>query len=194
MWCCDEGVAAHADLGPASGNVCLVGGATPSRRSLLLRRPSPAGPRCSPSSGRRDVGSDAPTPIHPAMPASKANALAADRDDTPILTKMLDRCPATVLSLRYSSAAMPGSCDPAFPDLQVTVHETLVDRDLFASRTTFTGTHRGDLMGLPPTGQTVTVEAIDIGRIEEGRAAERWGGLNMYALLVQLGVIPAPNS
>jgi hypothetical protein len=35
--------------------------------------------------------------------------------------------------------------------------------------------------------------AVDIGHIENGQARERWGGLNMYALLTQLGVIPAPE-
>jgi steroid delta-isomerase-like uncharacterized protein len=81
----------------------------------------------------------------------------------------------------------------AFPDLHVSIDELLVaDQDRFASRTTVTGTHTGDLMGMPATGKRISVEAVDIGRIKEGRAKERWGGLNMYSLLSQLGVIPAP--
>jgi predicted ester cyclase len=81
----------------------------------------------------------------------------------------------------------------AFPDLRVTVDDLLTDGDRFASRTTVTGTHTGDLMGMPPTGKRISVEAVDIGRIADGQAQERWGGLNMYALLTQLGVIPAPQ-
>ena len=81
----------------------------------------------------------------------------------------------------------------AFPDLRVTIEDLLADGDRFASRTTVTGTHTGDLMGLPGTGKPISVEAVDIGRIEDGQAQERWGGLNMYALLTQLGVIPAPQ-
>ena len=81
-----------------------------------------------------------------------------------------------------------------FPDLQVTIDELLVDGDRFASRTTVTGTHTGDLMGMPATGRHISVEAVDIGRIENGRATERWGGLNMYSMLTQLGVIPAPQA
>lgn len=57
-----------------------------------------------------------------------------------------------------------------------------------------TGTHTGDLMGMPATGQRISVEAVDIGRIENGLAKERWGGLNMYSMLTQLGVIPAPQA
>jgi len=81
----------------------------------------------------------------------------------------------------------------AFPDLRVTIEELLIAGDRFASRTTVTGTHTGDLMGMPATGKHISVEAVDIGRIENGLAKERWGGLNMYALLSQLGVIPAPQ-
>ena len=82
----------------------------------------------------------------------------------------------------------------AFPDLHVTVDDLLLtDGDRFASRTTITGTHTGDLMGMPPTGRSISVEAVDIGRVENGQAKERWGGMNMYSLLVQLGVIPAPQ-
>jgi predicted ester cyclase len=82
----------------------------------------------------------------------------------------------------------------AFPDLHVSIHDLLTDGDRFASRTTVTGTHTGDLMGMPATGRRISVEAVDIGRIENGQAKERWGGLNMYAMLTQLGVIPAPQA
>jgi predicted ester cyclase len=82
----------------------------------------------------------------------------------------------------------------AFPDLRVTIDDLLLaGGGRFASRTTVTGTHTGDLMGMPPTGKAISVEAVDIGRIDNGQAQERWGGLNMYALLTQLGVIPAPQ-
>jgi steroid delta-isomerase-like uncharacterized protein len=81
-----------------------------------------------------------------------------------------------------------------FPDLHVTIEDLLTDGDRFASRTTVTGTHTGDLMGMPATGKRISVEAVDIGRIENGQAKERWGGLNMYSLLTQLGVIPAPQA
>ena len=86
-----------------------------------------------------------------------------------------------------------GAFRAAFPDLHVSIDDLVTDGDRFASRTTVTGTHTGDLMGLPATGKHISVEAVDIGRIENGQAKERWGGLNMYSLLTQLGVIPAPH-
>jgi len=81
----------------------------------------------------------------------------------------------------------------AFPDLRVTIDDLLIAGDRFASRTTVTGTHTGDLMGILATGRRITVKAVDMGRIEGGQAKERWGGLDMYSLLTQLGVIPAPQ-
>jgi len=82
----------------------------------------------------------------------------------------------------------------AFPDLRVIIEDLLLaDGGRFASRTTVTGTHTGDLMGMPPTGTHISVEAVDIGRVADGQAQERWGGLNMYSLLTQLGAIPAPQ-
>ena len=82
----------------------------------------------------------------------------------------------------------------AFSDLHIEVEDVVADGDRFASRTTATGTHDGDLMGLPPTGVRISVTAVDLGRMEGGRAAERWGGIDMYSLLAQLGAIPQPQS
>src|ERR1700736_367416 len=66
----------------------------------------------------------------------------------------------------------------AFPDLHVAIDDVVVSGDRFASRTTVTGTHSGELMGMPATGTKISVSAVDKVRIEGGRAAERWGGLD----------------
>jgi predicted ester cyclase len=81
----------------------------------------------------------------------------------------------------------------AFPDIRITLDEVVAEGDRCASRTTATGTNTGSLMGMAPTGKAVSVGAVDIVHIRDGRAAERWGGLDTYSLLVQLGVIPAPQ-
>jgi predicted ester cyclase len=78
----------------------------------------------------------------------------------------------------------------ALPDLHIAIDDVVVFGDHFASRTTITG-NSGELMGMPPTGTKMSMTAVEIDRIEGGRAAERWGGLDRYSLLVQLGVIPA---
>lgn len=81
----------------------------------------------------------------------------------------------------------------AFPDLHIQVNDTVESGDRVATRTTVTGTHTGDLMGMPPTGKTITVTAVDISRFSGDKAIERWGGLDTYALMMQLGAIPAPQ-
>jgi steroid delta-isomerase-like uncharacterized protein len=90
--------------------------------------------------------------------------------------------------------AQLSSFQAAFSDLRIDVEDVVCDGERFASRTTVTGTHDGELMGLPPTGKQIEVSAVDLVRMQDGRAAERWGGLDMYSLLVQLGVIPQPQS
>jgi len=85
----------------------------------------------------------------------------------------------------------------AFPDLQTSLDQVIVsaDRQTLASRTTTTGTHTGDLMGVRPTNRQISVPAVDMCRMSsDGLIAERWGGLDTYALLKQLGVLGAPTA
>jgi len=78
----------------------------------------------------------------------------------------------------------------AFPDFQVTVEDVISEGNKVAVRGVAGGTHKGELMGIPPTGRRVTVTLIDINRIENGRLVERWGETNMLGMMQQLGVVP----
>jgi predicted ester cyclase len=82
----------------------------------------------------------------------------------------------------------------AFPDLHTSLDQVIVDSDgeTVGSRTTTTGTHTGELMGIPPTGRQIRVPAVDMARLSGGLIAERWGGLDTFSLLQQLGVAGAP--
>jgi steroid delta-isomerase-like uncharacterized protein len=77
------------------------------------------------------------------------------------------------------------------PDLHMDVRDILADGDRVAARVVMTGTHTGELMGLPPTGRPLSVETIDIVRLRDGRAAEHWGVTDTAAMLTQLGLAPA---
>jgi predicted ester cyclase len=83
----------------------------------------------------------------------------------------------------------------AFPDLHTSLDQVIVDSDgeTVGSRTTTTGTHTGELMGIPPTGRQIRVPAVDMARLSGGLIAERWGGLDTFSLLQQLGVVGAPG-
>jgi len=56
-----------------------------------------------------------------------------------------------------------------------------------------TGTHQGALMGIPPTGKEIALSGTDIYRFVDGKIAEEWAQPDLFGLLSQLGVIPAPT-
>jgi steroid delta-isomerase-like uncharacterized protein len=79
----------------------------------------------------------------------------------------------------------------AFPDLHLTLEDILGEGDKVAFRYTMGGTHQGDFMGIPPTGNPFSVGGMIIARIAEGKAVERWANLNTLSLMQQLGAMPS---
>ena len=53
------------------------------------------------------------------------------------------------------------------------------------------GTHRGEVMGVPATGRSISLPGINIFRLRDGLIVERWGLLDDLGFLKQLGVVPA---
>ena len=82
----------------------------------------------------------------------------------------------------------------AFPDVSVTVEETVVEDDTVAQRLTFRGTHEGEFMGVEPTGNTVEIPNMLFTRIDDGRIAERWLLPDTLGLLQQLGAVEPPEA
>jgi steroid delta-isomerase-like uncharacterized protein len=81
----------------------------------------------------------------------------------------------------------------AFPDLHFAVDDILPSGDTGVSRVTITGTNTGDFLGMPATGKSVSVHAIDIIRFgDDGLALEHWGIVDLMAMMQQLGVVPSP--
>ena len=56
-----------------------------------------------------------------------------------------------------------------------------------------TGTHEGELLGIPPTGKPVEITGFDLFRIEGDRIAEMWQNWDTLGLMQQVGAIPAPQ-
>ena len=81
----------------------------------------------------------------------------------------------------------------AFPDLRVTAEDIFSEGDKVAYRWTGRGTHQGELMGIPPTGNEVTFRGIDVLRVERGKVVERWSEYNALEAMQQMGVIPGPE-
>jgi steroid delta-isomerase-like uncharacterized protein len=81
----------------------------------------------------------------------------------------------------------------AFPDMRMEAEDVIASGDKVVARVRFTGTHRGDFMGIPATDRTVDVQLIDIVRFDDdGLAHEHWGVLDAMAMMQQLGVVEGP--
>jgi predicted ester cyclase len=81
----------------------------------------------------------------------------------------------------------------AFPDLSLTNEEIVGEGDKVVHRYVLRGTHRGEFMGIPPTGNRIEVHGIDELRVFGGKIVERWGQVDQLGLMQQLGVVPSPG-
>jgi steroid delta-isomerase-like uncharacterized protein len=82
----------------------------------------------------------------------------------------------------------------AFPDAAVTLEDIVAEGDRVAYRLTIHGTHRGSFLGVAPSGRRVSVSLFAIVRIQDGKLAEEWGGLDQADLLRQLRDASGPPS
>jgi predicted ester cyclase len=82
----------------------------------------------------------------------------------------------------------------AFPDQKIVVEDLLTVDDRVVARLTITQTHQGEYMGIAGTVKSITIELIEIDRIENGKIAERWAKLDFLSFLRQLGVTQIPQS
>lgn len=64
---------------------------------------------------------------------------------------------------------------------------------MVATLKTFSGTHKGELMGVPPTGKHVAFDVSDILRLRDGKVVEHWNVVDIAGLMQQLGAMPAPS-
>ena len=80
-----------------------------------------------------------------------------------------------------------------FPDLQLTVEDSVAEGDLVAQRVHFAGTHTGVFQGLPPTHRKVEFSGLELNRFVEGRVVQHWFQLDSLTLLQQLGLVPIPG-
>ena len=80
----------------------------------------------------------------------------------------------------------------AFPDSHHTIEDLIAEGDKVVTRFTWRGTHRGEFMGVAPTGRRVVVGGIWVHRLAGGRIVEgrEWGQFDWLGLLRQLGAVP----
>jgi steroid delta-isomerase-like uncharacterized protein len=86
--------------------------------------------------------------------------------------------------------AIIGMMRAGFPDIRWTLEEMVAEGDKVAARYTMRGTHRDAFFGIPPTGKTIAVQAINLYRLSGGQFVEEHGQPDMLGLLQQIGAAP----
>ncbi len=79
----------------------------------------------------------------------------------------------------------------AFKDLKLKVEYLIGEGDKVLDHWTLSGVHKGEFLGLKPTGKSFTITGTDLSRIENGKIAEVWHVEDVFGMLQQLGAIPA---
>jgi len=74
----------------------------------------------------------------------------------------------------------------AFPDLRVTVEDTIAEGDLVAVRWSARGTHLGKHMGPEATMKSIPFRGISWVRFDKGRIVEGWDSWNLGKLLTEM--------
>jgi predicted ester cyclase len=80
----------------------------------------------------------------------------------------------------------------ALPDLNAQEQDIVADGDTVAVRFVVEATHRGDLLGIAPTGRPVRWDAVDVYRLKDGKISEEWAGDDLTAILHQVGAYTPP--
>lgn len=80
----------------------------------------------------------------------------------------------------------------AFPDLDDTIGDQIAEGDKVVTHWTWTGTHKGEFMGIPATGKKVEVEVVSISHFAGDKVVESWDYVDTLGMMQQLGVVPPP--
>jgi steroid delta-isomerase-like uncharacterized protein len=77
----------------------------------------------------------------------------------------------------------------AYPDLRIRLEDQVADSAQVVTRWTASGTHRGALMGIEPTGKAVNVAGVIIDRVVDGKVETEWAFYDVMGMLQQLGAV-----
>lgn len=77
----------------------------------------------------------------------------------------------------------------AYPDLKITVEDTVSDGDKIAARCTVRATHSGEGLGVLPTDQPVEFTGMAIVKIKDGKIVEAWNEFDFMKMYSQVGAL-----
>lgn len=145
---------------------------------------------------RSEKPSSSPTLAKHAVVARELIEAGFNQGDLTVLDRLVDPAyvehqrlppgiPPTVEALR----AIIGSLREGFPDFRLRIEQIDLVQDRVWLRMRGTGTHRGEFMGLKPTGHKIDVDVMDVIRLKGGRIIEHWGVPDQLAVMEQLGAL-----
>ena len=81
----------------------------------------------------------------------------------------------------------------AFPDMQTTMEQEIVARDMITTVVTVRATHQKEFLGIPATGKQVSFMVIGLDRIVDGKIVDHWELPDFFSLLQQIGGVIVPG-
>lgn len=118
----------------------------------------------------------------------------ADAIDELVAEEYLDHHPPHLPDLSPGRAGVLQAFDifrTATPGIHE-IEQQVAEGDLVVTRLTARGHHTGDLPGVPATGNELTMQAVVVHRVEDGKLAEHWSARDDLGLMVQLGMVSLP--
>lgn len=78
----------------------------------------------------------------------------------------------------------------AFPDVRITIRDVVQEPGRIAVRAEITGTHRGELFGIAPTGKQVSFRIHEFHTLAGDRLTTTWHMEDWFGLFLQIGQFP----
>ena len=80
---------------------------------------------------------------------------------------------------------------PVFPDVNYATDDMVAEGDKVAIRYIMTATHKGEFMGIAPTGKRITLTGAIFYHLADGKIMEALQYFDQLSMMQQLGAIPS---
>ena len=78
--------------------------------------------------------------------------------------------------------------ETAFPKYEMVIDDMICEDDKVVIRARGKGVHKGDLMGIAPTGKSIDLPFIAIYQVANGKITKSWLSVDQMEMLKQLGI------
>ena len=95
---------------------------------------------------------------------------------------------------REGVKAIASALRKGFPDLNYRVDLQIAEGDFVAAYLTVSGTHKGEVFGMPATGKHAEWAESHTVKMVNGKVTEHWGVADQLGMLRQLGLAPTPEA